>query len=325
MEHQPEEFSSAKNQNAPHIPPEGREKSSPNKKALWKKRGRNTVIVLALTLSGLFLWKEWAEGSARWVPEYTQEILPTWDGKRDLSPEEEAFYLAQTGLSFVGLERLAEANRLGELGEFQEAFFTPAVLIEEGDSLDVEGYPMLCFQNSPISWEELLLNQQGERGVIQPMVPLEVGDILLTPNSRCFGWRQGHAALVVEAEEGITLESVVLGQNSITQWAEKWQGFPAVVILRATDPTLGQVATTYAMTYLADIPYDLTVGVLSAKHQKETQISGTQCAHLVWQAYQWAGIDLDSNGGIIVTPQNLAQAPGLEVVQVWGLSPDVLW
>ena len=45
----------------------------------------------------------------------------------------------------------------------------------------------------------------------------------------------------------------------------------------------------------------------------------------MWQAYFNFGYDLDSNGGAIVVPKDIATSPLLEVVQVYGFDPDRLW
>ncbi len=284
------------------------------------------LLVLA---AGLMAWKEWTEQFARWTPDYALVTLPEFSSVESLSQEELALIYAQTGLSEVGLERLEEAGRLEELAVFQRAYFLEAVEVQPEEavefSLPFDQLPMSCWQNSPISWEEYLLSPEGYRGAYLPMVPLELGDILLTPNSHTYGWRQGHAALVVDLDEWQSLESMVLGENSKLQYLSKWQGFPAVVILRPVEAELGQVAAEYALDFLVDVPYDLTVGVLSAKNQPLGEISGTHCAHLVWQAYQWAGLDIDSNGGAIIAPQEIVGSQALEVVQIWGVNPQVLW
>lgn len=304
------------------------------KKYLLKKKYLMAFIFLCILFLTLFLWKEWAEKNARWTPSYPIEVISPFDTVASLSQAQLDFIQAQTGLSAIGLGRLEESGTLNRLEEFQQAFFTPALELSKkeltSDNItelleESSVFPMTCFQNSPISWEEYLLDSQGDRGYLQPLVPLELGDILLTPNSHCFGWRQGHAGLVVDAQQAITLESVVLGANSVTQWASKWQSYPAGVILRPVNSDLGEIAVSLALEYLADIPYNLTVGIFTSKNQSTEEITSTHCAHLVWQAYRWAGIDLDSNGGQIITPQNLVASPQLEIVQVWGLDPLLLW
>ncbi len=295
------------------------------KMSKWKK-GLLAIVCVGV---GLALWKESAEGSARWHPDYAMEDLPVVESVSDLSPDQLDFLLYQTGLSEIGLLRLEKAGRLEELDYFQRAFFLEGAEVSPKNVVDWEipfsQLPYDCLQNSPISWEEYVLDGEGNRGAYLPLVPLEAGDILLTPNSHSFGYRQGHAAMVVDVDLGWTLESVVLGSNSITQWTTKWQGFPAVLVLRASED-LGEMAAEYALEYLLDVPYDLTVGVFSAKNLDfGEKARGTQCSHLVWQAYAWCGLDLDANGWGLVTPYNLSQSQDLELVQIWGMDPDLLW
>ena len=54
-------------------------------------------------------------------------------------------------------------------------------------------------------------------------------------------------------------------------------------------------------------------------------LKGTQCAHLVWYAYKNFGIDLDCNGGCVVKPQDMANSPYMQVVQIYGFDPEKLW
>ncbi len=99
-----------------------------------------------------------------------------------------------------------------------------------------------------------------------------------------------------------------------------------------------KAAAQYAINYLQDIPYHLLAGVgerlfpdgvpIVMAHATEEengavgvpapQLKGTQCAHLVWYAYKQVGIDLDSDGGILVTPYDIQNSPYLEVVQSYG-------
>ena len=37
------------------------------------------------------------------------------------------------------------------------------------------------------------------------------------------------------------------------------------------------------------------------------------------------GIDLDSDGGCIVKPQDMANSPYMQVVQIYGFDPEKLW
>lgn len=286
------------------------------------------LCLLPLLWLGLILWRESARSTARWAPDYDLVPLEELSSLEGLRSEDYEQLFQQTGLTELGLSRLEEAGRLGELALFQRAFFLDAeeTAVEEAALLDLpfSYLPMVTFQNSIISWEEYILSPDGVRGAYLPMVPVEPGDILLTPNSRCFGWRQGHSALVLT--EDVVLESLVLGQNSSLQGIQKWQGFPAVLVLRPKNADLAETAAAYGEEFLLDVPYWLTVGGLSPKYTEfGTEVKGTNCSHLIWLAYSWLGLDLDSNGGFIVTPENLSQSQDLELVQVWGVSPELMW
>ena len=80
----------------------------------------------------------------------------------------------------------------------------------------------------------------------------------------------------------------------------------------------------FAYNNLLGIPYRLATGILSKKYNPD-KLKGTQCAHLVWYAYKKFGVDLDSNGGAIVKPQDMALSDKVEVVQAFGFYLDKLW
>lgn len=292
-----------------------------------KKRWAISLITGFLLFVALFYWKSQGESHIRWIPDYEMSELPSFFKVSQLSSEQLLEIYRQTGVSEVGLLRLEEQGRLEELEVFQRAFFLEGVVMESEDltalSYPLTTLPIFSEMNSPISWEEWVVDFEGNRGAYLPMVPLSKGDVLLTPSSYCFGFRQGHAALVIE--EDTTLESVVLGTNSKFQWAGKWQGFPAVVILRPKEEEMAERAVEFALSHLVDIPYVLTIGVFSDKYLGFDRVWGTNCSHLVWQAYEWAGIDIDGNGGRQVLPQDMGYSSQLEVVQIWGINPEEMW
>ena len=155
---------------------------------------------------------------------------------------------------------------------------------------------------------------------------LEDGDILITPCSHSFGWRNGHAAIVVDAENGETLESVVLGTKSSLQSLEKWELYPCVMVFRlkgVSEEIRCEIAQN-AKENLCNIDYGLEMGFLFPAYGAE-MTEKTHCAHLVWYAYRSYGYDLDADGGRIVTPKDLSESPLLEPVQVVGANPMELW
>jgi len=269
------------------------------------------VSVCLTAILFLRLWTISAESSARWTPDYPMEDITGLLEKESLSEQELQLLYHQTGLSQKALEQLSAQGKTELILQIQQAFFT---------------FPtILCEKNSPISREEAVV-ENGQYRQSCPIVSLENGDILITPNSHTFGWRNGHAALVVDAEKRLTLESAVLGEVSTIQSVDKWESYPAFLVLRvrSLSPQERNLAAVYALEELLEIPYGFTVGILSPKYP-ETPLKETHCAHLIWAAYQRMGIDLDANGGLIVTPRQLAASPLLEVVQVTGIDPRELW
>ena len=264
------------------------------------------VSVCLTTILFLRLWTISAESSARWTPDYPMEDLTAVLQKALLSDEDYSLLYTQTGLARPAVDTLLRQGRSEMVFEIQQAFFTEPTI--------------LCEKNSPISREE-----SAAKGKACPIIAVENGDILITPNSHTFGWRNGHAALVVDAENRLTLESAVLGEVSGIQSLDKWERYPAFLVLRVRGLSEEQrsLAAVYALESLTEIPYGFTVGVLSAKYAEP--LKETHCAHLVWAAYRKFGIDLDANGGRIITPRQLAASEHLEVVQVYGIDPARLW
>ena len=185
----------------------------------------------------------------------------------------------------------------------------------------------VCEKNSPISREEAIVDEQGNYAHGTELAPVHEGYIFVTKSSHTYGWRNGHAALVVDAQNGRTLESAVLGQNSSIQDIGKWTVYPNFMLLRpkrAAYEEMQEIALT-ALELLNDIPYSLTIGIFSPKSADRDKIKGTHCSHLIWQAYSYFGYDLDSDGGMIVTPKDIANSPYLEIVQVYGVDPRSIW
>jgi len=151
-------------------------------------------------------------------------------------------------------------------------------------------------------------------GQYHPLPELEDGDILVTRCTHSFGWRHGHAALVVDAESGRTLEAVTLGVPSGYSSVQSWRTYPSFSVLRLKGADAGtrREAARYAQIHLQDLPYRLTSGLLGEKAPAPP--AGSQCAYLVWYAYQQLGYDLDGDGGRLVTVADLLQSPLLETV-----------
>ncbi len=277
--------------------------------------------MLGVAVSVLFLynWTAEAVGTAHIQPSEPQEdlseIIEKAESGDGLSEAERKFLAGQTGLGATAIDKIIRTGRTQELFTIQSLYFAP-VTIEE-------------FRTTPLTVSEWLVEEpvSGYEGM--PMADIQKGDILITKNSRFLGWRNGHAGLVVDAEKGLVLEAIMLGNPSQLCRISKWEKYPSFLVLRLKEEyatreeddenkgmaaqNTGTAVADYASQELVGVPYKLLAGLYKAE-----PLSGTQCAHLVWSAYKQFGIDLDSDGGLFVTPYDIQNSPYLEIVQSYG-------
>lgn len=261
---------------------------------------------IAVIMTGLVLWTQSTETHVYTSPLAMPQPLDPYLQQQTFTEADYAFLCRQTGLFPPAIDALAAQGDLTNLISYQKAYFcNPSYL---------------CEANTIISREERLTEPGGR--ICLPA--LEDGDILITFNCHVFGWRSGHAALVVDAERGLTLEARVLGTDSAILSIGHWEEYPSFTVLRLKDTDTWQRAeiASYAREYLAGIPYRVTAGLFAvpaaSQQSTVTPPSGTHCAHLVWYAFRFFGYDLDSDGGRIVTPRDIYDSSLLEPVQTYG-------
>ena len=162
--------------------------------------------------------------------------------------------------------------------------------------------------------EEYRQNAGGERLYQPAFTNLQDGDILVTDSTYCFCFRHGHAALVMDADKGITLEAFGLGTESEYSKVSEWRRYPHVLVLRLNAPRyVREAVVAYAKEELTGIPYMLSPGMVDDKDMDE-EYWGTQCAHLVWAAFRAMGYDIDGDGGWLVTPEDFVKSELLQIV-----------
>ena len=162
--------------------------------------------------------------------------------------------------------------------------------------------------------EEYQENTEGKRVYLNDFTDIQEGDILVTDSTYCFCFRHGHAALVVDAEKGITLEAFGIGTESEYSGLSEWRRYPHVLVLRLRAPVeVRREVAAYAKKCLVGIPYMLSPGVVDDKDM-DGVYWGTQCAHLVWAAFEAGGYDVDGDGGWLVTPEDFTISKLLQIV-----------
>lgn len=167
--------------------------------------------------------------------------------------------------------------------------------------------------------EEYREDTRGKRLYQEVFTDIQDGDILVTDSTYCLSFRHGHAALVVDAEKGITLEAFGIGTKSEYSKLWEWRRYPHVLVLRLKAPeSVRRAVAEYAEEKLLGVPYMLSPGVVDDKDM-DGEYWGTQCAHLVWAAFDACGYDIDGDGGWLVTPADFVTSRLLRIVpQTYG-------
>jgi len=294
-------------------------------------------IAIPLTLL-LYLWTYSAEKDAHCVPDYPMKDITAYLTKETLTSDEYDFLFRQTGMTKPGVDALRREKRSDELLRVQQRFFRDVevecersflffreVLKERPVEIERQLVPTGQWTNSEgentLQLQARSLEKEALEGDNRFIPVLEDGDILITFNSHFLGWRNGHAALVIDAENGLTLEAITLGEDSTIMSVESWAKRPSFVLLRlagASKEVRKEIAE-YAQNTLHNLPYRLTAGIWKEKGE----LVGTHCAHLIWYAYQQFGYNLDSDGGMLVTPKDIYDSPLLEVIQVYGVDVKI--
>ncbi len=279
-------------------------------KAMKKKTKRALSIILSVVaclsvfIGGLEIsFTNWKRNGV-WAPYYQMIDIGGILEKATLTNADYEQLYRQTGLTKLGIDGLLEKGRGDKIKQIQTRYFSerrisyrpilPYVAVACLDS-----YGVLC--------------------------ALEDGDIIISASTSVAGIKVGHAALVVDGEQAIVLESLQIGYDSDFADAETETEMSTYMVLRPTGIPLQtrKAVAKYAEEELVGVPYNQIVGLIPRKFKEK--LTSTQCSHLCWYAYKKFGYDLDSGGGIFVSPKDIANSSYLEVVQIFGFDPEKLW
>lgn len=309
-------------------------------------KARKSRALILLLLTGLLLFYNWVHESkliSYIEPQEEQTDIEYILSRNPLTESEIDALSKQTGLHGDVIRTFLNQGKEELLLQLQQLYFAP---VRVGSK-----------KSTPFTVCEFLVDEEGREIIGMPLVDICDGDILVTKNSRFFGWRNGHAALVVDAEKGLLLEAIMLGADTKISNIEKWSKYPSFQVLRLKEEyaqgglqgkdvsnpevkedkdiieqSVPQKVAKYARNNLLDIPYSLTAELAEKIWKKDSarvyakngmgentdRLAGTHCAHIVWYAYKQFGIDLDSDGGLFVTPEDIRNSEYLEVIQTYG-------
>lgn len=279
---------------------------------------RILLIILIILLTGylaIALKNKLTEPLAHVNPSYDKISIVEILNKNNLTEDDYKTLFYQTGLGKYAINNLLndKVNGINKILQFQENLFKDVSIFYE--------------KITPITYQESIKNEKGHFVFGTDLAYYNNGYILVTRATRSLGWRHGHAAIVTDAEKGYTLEAAVLGEDSQIMGISKWKFYPNFMILKLKDVPQDEhdKIAEYAIKSLYKVPYRLTSGIFSDKFKSGVSPAGTHCSHLVWYPFMEFGYDLDSNGGMIVTPKDIANSPYVEIVQVYGFDPKELW
>lgn len=255
------------------------------------------LIFLGLAISVIYLPQRFiTHRNEGFVPQYPRvELTPDTDY--------ETIFL-QTGLGKSAVDKLRAEDNFEFINKSQERFF---------EAPEIECAPMF-------DW----LTREDRIGDTEPpdFADLQMGDILVTLSTHSFGWRHGHAALVID--EYSVLECQQMGMDVSLEGIYYWSNYSNWAVLRPKNvtPEQQEAVCEFALNNLKGKPYNLLSGIFGPKAPDiDDENIGFYCTNLMWYAWNNFGIDLDSDGGKIVTAYDLLHSDKLEVVQLYGMNP----
>lgn len=261
------------------------------------------ILIVVLTLSFFAIGEELALGFERFVPDYERVDIVAVLEKSELENDDYELLYYQTGLSKSGLDATLAERGIDGVLEFQDGVFG------EYEVKDYNFAPFCHYYS---------INKK------MPIAPIQNGDIIVSSSTEFSLWSVGHCAMVVDAENGVVVEAIGIGSESTYGSLSAILRRGNFIVLRPkTDSATIDKIVDYTTSNLIGIKYDPTIGILSRKYVED--IEYTHCAHIFWYAFYKHGIDIDSNGGPVVTPKDIAFSEHFKIIQVSGFDHEVLW
>lgn len=261
-------------------------------------------VIIILILVVILLVRHFYNNSDNvllWTPNIEYQDIDSIIEKEVLTEEDYITIFNQTGISPNSINEIRKSNDISKIKELNTLYF---------DRQEIE-QKYLCF---PFTTMEYNVNEST------PIVPLKDGDILINFSTSTLDWRHGHSALVIDAENDKTIEHTLVGAQSHMGTVSSWGKQPKFVVLRYEDEEVINKVVEFAKENLIGVDYDIFVGIDGKKDKSdEKRKYASNCSHIVWQAFKSQGIDIDSNGGVFVTPNDIALSNKLKVVQIMGI------
>ncbi len=236
-----------------------------------------------------------------YLPDYDKIDISGILEKGELSDEDYETLFLQTGLTRLGIDGLLENGLSKKIIKIQEQYF------KEQD------YYLYSF--APFTG---YLRRSSSPKVAE-FAYLENGDILYSPTTFLSFIRLAHVSMVVDRNLGIMAQASGYGSPVKYVHVNHFFARPAFVVLRVNEDVGADVAK-YTSDELIGVRYSLLAGIFGDKAPEN--LTSTHCSHFIWYAYERFGVDLDSNGGKIVTPDDILYSKSVSIVQIYGIAPE---
>lgn len=272
------------------------------KNVLCKKAVKISAIILLSVLAVLIILELGSVAvsifAVPWSPDYEREdILNLLDD--DISAQEYDKLYRQTGLTRIGIDDLIADGRRARILQIQDSFFKTDDYASDLFSFFVCAYDSA--DGTPYAYPKL-----------------RDGDIVCCFSTYFSFIEMGHCGIVIDGERGILAESAGYSTKLELVNAEKFFTCTSYVVLRPKcDEQTRAAAARYVEENMLGATYDILAGVFEKKDREP--LRATQCAHAIWYAYYKVGVDIDSNGGKIVTPYDIYLSDELDIVAVRGV------
>ena len=260
-------------------------------------------VLIGLQIGVIYTDHTWKH----WYPDYEKEDISAVLEKETLDEADYALLYAQTGLTKIGVDGILQENPASGKAKMLKI-----------QDFYIKKHTVSCDRFNPYTYSETIEAHA-------PLGHLEDGDIIVSATTHVSGFRLGHAALIIDGKNERMAEAFGPGSKSEITSVHSFTNLADFMILRPKfDKEFREQVAAYAKDNMIGADYNFSIGILSKKYNEE-KFTRTQCAHLVWYAYRHFGVDLDSNGGLVVTPPEIANSPYVEVVQIFGFDPVKLW
>ena len=257
------------------------------------------LVILLLQLGVLL-----SSSYEAWRPDYPKEDISEILKKDELSDEDYACLLRQTGLTKLGIDGLRERGLNEKILKIQEKYF------EEQNYFFYSFAPFTGYL------------KRDMQDMSTEFCYLENGDILYSKTTYVSFFEIGHSSMVIDGERGVMAQASGYKSKLKLLSIATFSVRPTFVVLRVKglDEDARESVASYVKSELLGAEYSAFAGIFGDK-AKET-LSKTQCAHFIWYSYMKYGVDLDSNGGKLVLPKDIVKSENVSIVQIFGIDPE---